>query len=269
LDSEILFMAVLNEDQLQRYSRNILLKSIGLEGQARIMSAKVLVIGAGGLGSPAILYLAAAGIRTIGIADADNVEISNLQRQIIHHTRDIGLKKVDSAAAKVLALNPDVKIEPHRLRVRADSIRKIIKKYDFVIDCTDSFAAKFLINDACILEKIPFSHGGVLALSGQTMTVVPGESACYRCVFTNPPKKNEVPTTAQVGILGAIPGIVGAIQATEAIKFVSKSGSLLTNQLLTFDALTTDFRSVALRKRSNCQACGNNSGKIQLVDYDC
>jgi adenylyltransferase/sulfurtransferase len=264
----LFIMVTFTKEQLQRYSRNILLKDFGKEGQARIMSGKVLVIGAGGLGSAAILYLAAAGIGTLGIADNDTVEISNLQRQIIHDIRDIGIVKAESAAAKVLALNPDVKITPHRVRARADTIRAIIRAYDFVIDCTDSFASKFLINDACVMEKIPFSHGGVLRLSGQTMTVIPSVSACYRCVFTAPPPKNAVPTSAEVGILGAIPGIVGAIQAAEAIKFIAQSGVLLTNKLLTFEGRTMDFRTIALHKRVDCPVCGDNPVVRELTDED-
>ena len=194
------------EKQLERYSRHIILKDVGIEGQAKIMNGKVLIIGAGGLGSPAALYLAAAGVGTIGIVDSDTVELSNLQRQIIHFTKDLYTPKATSAAEKMAALNPEVTIKTYYTFVSADNIRGIIREYDFVIDGTDNFAAKFLINDACVMNKIPFSHGGILRFHGQTMTIRPWETACYRCVFPSPPPKNVVPTCSQAGVLGAIAG---------------------------------------------------------------
>jgi len=223
-----------SEEQLERYSRHILLKDVGATGQERILLSKVLIIGAGGLGAPAALYLAAAGVGTLGIVDGDKVELSNLQRQIIHFTKDISKPKVVSAADKIQALNPDVKVNAIEEHVFADNIREIIHGYDFVVDGTDNFAAKFLINDACVLEKISYSHGGILRFTGQTMTVIPGVSACYRCVFTAPPPHNAVPTCSQAGVLGAIAGMLGTIQAAEALKFVTKVGTLLTDRLLTF-----------------------------------
>jgi molybdopterin/thiamine biosynthesis adenylyltransferase len=181
------------EERLERYSRHILLQDVGVEGQLKLFNAKVLIIGAGGLGSPAALYLAAAGVGTIGIADADAVDVSNLQRQVIHFTADVRKPKVESAAEKMRAINPDVEVRTYHKFLLAANIREIIRGYDFVIDGTDNFAAKFLINDACVLERIPFSHGGILRFNGQTMTVAPGESACYRCVFTAPPRKARYP----------------------------------------------------------------------------
>ena len=256
------------EDQLERYSRHILLKDVGIEGQQRLLSSKVLIIGAGGLGSPAALYLAAAGVGTLGIADGDVVDLSNLQRQIIHFTRDIGTPKVVSASEKIHALNPDVFVRTYQELLLAHNIREIVREYDFVIDATDNFAAKFLINDACVLEKIPFSHGGILRFTGQTMTILPGQSACYRCVFQAPPPGNAVPTCSQAGVLGAIAGMLGTIQAAEAIKFVTKAGNLLTDRLLTFDALEMDFRKVALHKQVSCPACGENPTITALVDEE-
>lgn len=254
------------EERLLRYSRNILLKDVGVAGQEKLFAAKVLVIGAGGLGSPAALYLAAAGVGTIGIADGDRVDLSNLQRQILHSTADVGRPKVDSAGEKIVALNPDVAVRRYPEFLRDDSIRAIVRDYDFVIDATDSFAAKFLINDACVLESIPFSHGGVLRFQGQTMTVLPGRSPCYRCVFTAPPPDDAVPTCSQAGILGAVAGMLGTIQAAEALKYITGAGRLLTGSFLTFDALDMAFRKVAVKRNPHCAACGPQSGEIGSVD---
>jgi molybdopterin/thiamine biosynthesis adenylyltransferase len=256
------------EEQLERYSRHILLKDVGVEGQEKILSSKVLIIGAGGLGAPIALYLAAAGVGTLGIADGDTVDLSNLQRQIIHFTKDIKTPKVVSATEKINALNPDVKVQPIREHVFAHNIRDIIREFDFVVDGTDNFAAKFLINDACVLEKIPYSHGGILRFTGQTMTVIPGASACYRCVFTAPPPKNAVPTCSQAGVLGAIAGMLGTIQATEALKFITGVGTLLTDKLLTFDALDMNFRNVKLHKREACSICGSAPIITELFDEE-
>ncbi len=261
-------MINLTEQQLERYSRHILLKDVGVEGQERIMKSRILIIGAGGLGAPAALYLAAAGVGVLGIVDSDSVELSNLQRQIIHFTTDLKKSKVLSAAEKIKLLNPDVLVDLYNERVTATNIRQIIRSYDFVIDGTDNFAAKFLINDACVMEKIPFSHGGILRFTGQTMTVVPGQSACYRCVFSAPPPKNAVPSCSQAGVLGAIAGMLGTIQAAEALKFVAKIGKLLENSLLTFDALKMDFRKITLHKRSDCPVCGENPYITELHDEE-
>ncbi|MDY0240819.1 MAG: HesA/MoeB/ThiF family protein, partial [Rhodospirillaceae bacterium] len=196
----------------------------------------------------------------------DRVDLSNLQRQILHTTADIGRPKVDSAAEKIVALNPDVVVRRYPEFLRDDSIRSIVRDYDFVIDATDSFAAKFLINDACVLEGVPFSHGGVLRFQGQTMTVLPGRSPCYRCVFSAPPPDDAVPTCSQAGILGAVAGMLGTIQAAEALKYITGAGRLLTGSLLTFDALDMVFRKVAVKRNPHCAACGPKSGEIELVD---
>ncbi|MCX7726063.1 MAG: HesA/MoeB/ThiF family protein [Chitinispirillaceae bacterium] len=251
-------MINLTEELLERYSRNILLKEIGIEGQLKLMNSKILVIGAGGLGSPISLYLAAAGIGTIGIVDYDRVDISNLQRQIIHFTEDIGKYKVESALEKIKRINPEVNVIIYNVKINDKNISEIIKPFDFIIDGTDNFSAKFLINDACFFEKKPFSHGGILRFTGQTMTIIPGKSACYRCVFNAPPPIGAVPTCSQAGILGSIAGILGTIQATESIKFVLNIGELLINQLLMFDALTMEFRKKSLYKRDSCPLCGKN-----------
>lgn len=256
------------EEQLERYSRHILLKDVGVEGQEKIMNSKVLVIGAGGLGSPVALYLAAAGIGTLGIADYDTVDLSNLQRQVIHFTPDVGKLKVKSAKEKIKALNPDVKVQVHTDQLFAENIRGIIREYDFIVDGADNFAAKFLINDACVLEKKSFSHGGILRFTGQTMTVVPAASPCYRCVFQAPPPKNSVPTCSQAGVLGAIAGMLGTIQAAEALKFVTGIGTLLTGRLLTFDAMTMTFRNVDLKKRDTCSVCGTHPSITEVFDEE-
>ena len=256
------------EDQLERYSRHIVLQDVGVEGQIKLMEGKVLIIGAGGLGSPVGLYLAAAGVGEIGIVDSDIVDLSNLQRQILHFTKDVGLSKVESASNKMRDLNPDVKIETYHEYARADNIRDLIRGYDFVVDGTDNFAAKFLINDASVMEGKPYSHGGILRFDGQTMTVVPGQSACYRCVFSKPPPPDIVPTCSQAGVLGAIAGILGTIQATEALKFLTGVGALLTDSLLIFDALEMSFRKVGCRSRSNCAICGETPTITELVDED-
>lgn len=254
------------EAQLERYSRHIILQDIGIEGQAKINAAKVLIIGAGGLGAPAALYLAAAGVGTIGIADADRVDLSNLQRQVIHFTGDIGRPKVESAAEKMRAINPEIKITTYYEFLQAANISQIITDYDFVIDGTDNFAAKFLINDACVMAGKPFSHGGILRFDGQTMTVVPGKSACYRCVFPAPPPPGAVPTCSQAGVLGAVAGILGTIQATEALKFATGVGTLLTNALLIFDAKVMSFRKVDIRRNKNCPLCSEKPTITSLMD---
>lgn len=256
----------LNDQQIERYSRHIILEDVGATGQEKLLASSVLIIGAGGLGAPAALYLAAAGVGTIGIADADNVDISNLQRQVIHHSSDIGTPKVASAAAKMRAINPDVTVREHPVFVRADNILPLIADYDFVIDGTDNFAAKFLINDACYFGKKPFSHAGILRFDGQLMTVVPDSSACYRCVFREPPPPGAVPTCSQAGVLGAVAGVIGSLQAVEAIKYLLGRSDLLTNALLSWNALRMDFRRIPLKRSATCPLCGNQPTVTALVD---
>ena len=238
-------MAFTNE-QLERYSRNIILSEVGVKGQKKLMNAKVLIIGAGGLGAPAALYLAAAGVGTIGIADADEVDLSNLQRQIIHTTADLGKAKVQSAKETMQAINPDITVNTYRTFVAADNVMELIADYDFILDGTDNFPAKFLINDACVLAKKPFSHAGIIRFRGQLMTYVPGQGPCYRCVFKEPPPKDAVPTCSQAGIIGAVAGAIGSLQAVEAVKYLVGAGDLLTGQLLTYDALKMEFRKIKL-----------------------
>ncbi len=246
------------EDQLHRYSRHIILKDIGVQGQEKILNAKVLIIGVGGLGSPIALYLAAAGVGTIGLVDGDHVDLSNLQRQVIHFTSDIGKAKVASAAEKINALNPDVNVITHPVLAGEHNMADLIKDYDFIVDATDNFDSKFLINDACVLAGKPFSHGGILGFEGQTLTHVPG-ATCYRCIFGAPPPKDAVPTCSQAGVLGAVAGMLGTIQATEILKFITGAGELLTNKLLIFDAATMNFRTVNIKRNPECRACGDQT----------
>jgi molybdopterin/thiamine biosynthesis adenylyltransferase len=257
---------MLTEEQIQRYSRHIILKEVGGKGQQKLLDGKVLIIGAGGLGAPVALYLAAAGVGTIGIADADAVDITNLQRQVIHFTRDVGKPKVLSAAEKMRAINPDVTVNTYQEWVNAANIAQLIADYDFIIDGTDNFAAKFLINDACVLGGKPYSHGGILQFVGQTITILPGQSACYRCVFPTPPPKDAIPTCSQAGVIGVLPGVIGSIQATEAIKFLLGKGELLAGRILMYDALGMEFRTVAVKRNSKCPICGEAPTITELRD---
>lgn len=255
------------QEQIERYSRHILLQDIGVEGQEKINQGKVLVIGAGGLGAPILLYLAAAGVGTLGVIDGDVVDLSNLQRQVIHFTPDVGKPKVLSAKEKINQINPDVKVVTYYEFFTAENAFDIIKDYDFIIDGTDSFPVKFLINDACVLAKKPFSHGGILRFDGQTLTHLP-ETTCYRCVFHSPPPPNAVPTCSQAGVLGAIAGMLGTIQAAEALKFLTQTGDLLTNRLLTFNAKTMNFRTVNVKKNKKCPVCGEHPSITELVESE-
>lgn len=255
-------------EQLERYSRQIILKEVGVEGQEKLARARVLIAGAGGLGSPAALYLATAGVGTIAVVDGDVVDLSNLQRQIMHQTADLNRPKVESAAEILQAMNPDVTVRTVKKRLCAANISDIINGYDFVIDGTDNFPAKFLINDACVLARLPLSHGGVLRFGGQTMTVLPGQTACYRCIFRNPPPPEAVSTCSEAGILGAVAGMLGTIQAAEAIKYIVGSGTLLTDTLLQFDALNMDFRKIPFSRQENCPVCGKNPVITELQDIE-
>ncbi len=245
------------DEQRERYSRNILLKEVGEEGQKKLLNAKVLIIGAGGLGSPSALYLAAAGVGTIGIADADEADLSNLQRQILHSTADLGRAKVISAKETMEALNPDIKVVPYRTFVNSENIKDLIKDYDFIIDGTDNFSSKFLINDGCVEEGKSFCHGGILGFQGQLMTYVPGKGPCYRCIFKNPPPEEDAVTCKQAGVMGAVAGVIGCLQALEAVKYIIGAGELLTGYLLSYNALTMEFRKIKLpEKVDGCSVCG-------------
>ncbi len=256
-----------SEEELQRYSRHILLQDVGIEGQEKIRQGKVLVVGAGGLGAPVSLYLAAAGVGTIGIVDGDTVDLSNLQRQVIHFTPDVGRDKVESAKEKIQLINPNVKVNTYKEFLMADNALDIIKDYDFIVDGTDNFPVKFLINDACVMAGKPFSHGGILRFEGQTFTHLPG-TACYRCLFGAPPPPGSVPSCSQAGVLGAIAGMLGTIQAAETLKYLTGIGELLVNKLLTFDARNMNFRKINTKRHDGCPLCGSHPTVTKLVDYE-
>lgn len=258
----------LTEEQIERYSRHILLPEVGGKGQEKLLAGKILLVGAGGLGSPAALYLAAAGIGTIGIVDGDVVDVSNLQRQVIHSTADLGRLKVESAAEKMRAINPALEVRTYALRLTAANAPAMLAEYDFVIDGTDSFASKFLVADACHFARKPYSHAGILRFEGQAMTVRPGETACYRCVFNAPPPAGTVPSCSQAGVLGVLPGVIGALQATEAVKFLLGKGELLTNRLLIYHCLRAEFRTVSLKRNPSCPLCGEHPTVTELRDAE-
>lgn len=250
----------LTPEEIERYSRQIMVPDIGGKGQIHLRQGKVLVIGAGGLGSPAAFYLAAAGVGTLGIIDPDKVELSNLQRQILHATGDIGRQKVASAETRLQQLNPDVQIKTYAARFEEGNAAEIAADYQFIVDGSDNFDTKFLVNDVAIRLNIPFSHAGIVRLQGQTMTVLPRQSACYRCLFQAPPPPEEILNCQQSGILGAVAGTLGTIQATEAIKYVAGfEDGLLTDRLLTYDARRMKFHSVEVSRNRACAACGDGA----------
>lgn len=258
---------VFNESQLERYSRHFVLPQIGVSGQKKLLSSKVLVIGAGALGSSALMYLATSGIGTIGIVDYDKVELSNLQRQIIHNTLSVGKQKVISAKERIEAINPDVCTVLYDEQVNVDNICEIIRPYDFIVDGTDSFETKFLINDACVLEGKPYSHAGAVRFEGQTMTYVPQQGACLRCVLDKVPKTDASCSCSEAGVLGAITGVIGSIQACEAIKYLTNIGNLLTNRILKFNALAMDFRIISIgQAKKECRLCGQNPSIVSLTE---
>lgn len=256
------------DDQITRYSRHILLPEVGGKGQRKIAQARILIVGTGGLGSPAALYLAAAGVGTIGLIDSDVVDLSNLQRQIIHHTPDLGRPKVVSGKEKIQALNPDVRVDMYQDRLTSKNALEIIRKYDVVIDGVDNFPAKFLINDACFFAGKPLVHGGILRFDGRVFTIVPKQSACYRCVFKNPPPPGMVASCQEAGVIGVLAGIIGTIQATEALKLILKIGHPLTDRMLDFDARRTAFREIKTRRNPNCPLCGERPTITELFDHE-
>jgi adenylyltransferase/sulfurtransferase len=258
-------MADLDPSQLDRYSRQVVLDEIGPEGQQALLDASVLVVGAGGLGAPAIQYLAAAGVGTLGILDHDVAERSNLQRQVIHGDADVGRPKVASAADFVADLNPDVTVEAHETRLRADNASGIVANYDVVIDASDNFATRYLLSDACTLAGIPVSHGAVYRFEGQ-VTTFGGDGPCYRCLFPSAPPEGAVPNCASVGVLGAVPGTIGTLQATEAIKQVVGVGDTLAGRLLVFDAAGMTLEEVSIAADDACPVCGTDPAIASVAE---
>ncbi|WP_440008824.1 SAMP-activating enzyme E1 [Halomicrococcus sp. SG-WS-1] len=257
----------LDATQLDRYSRHIIMDEVGTDGQAALLDASVLVVGAGGLGSPAIQYLAAAGVGTLGVADDDVVERSNLQRQVVHGDDDVGRPKVDSAAEFVADLNPDVTVERHQTRVEPGNVEELVDGYDFVVDATDNFQTRYLVNDACTLADVPFSHGAIYKFEGQVTTVTPG-GPCYRCLFPEAPPEGMVADCASTGVLGVLPGTVGCVQATEAVKAVVGVGDLLEGRMLFYDAMAMSFEEVEYRQNPDCPVCGEDPiDSVADVDY--
>jgi len=247
---------MLNNEQLKRYERQIIMDTIGLDGQEKLNSSKVLVIGTGGLGSPIALYLAAMGVGTLGVVDSDNVEISNLQRQIIHGTPAIGQPKVESARDRINQLNPDVRVEVYRTRLSRSNVMDIISGYDVVVDAVDNFPTRFLVNDACFFAGKPLVEAGVLRWEGQIMTILPKEGACYRCLFKEPPLPENVDDPGEAGVLGVIPGIIGTLQALEAVKIILGKGKNLSSRMLIFDGLNSSFREIKVPQNPRCPLCG-------------
>ena len=256
----------MNREQSRRYSRHLLLDGFGLEGQQRLLDARVLIVGMGGLGSPIALYLAAAGVGTLGLVDGDTVSLTNLQRQINHGTPDVGRSKVDSATESIIRVNPEVKVEKHELFLNEDNALDIIRDYDFVVEGSDNFSAKYLVNDACVMLGKPFCIGGINRYAGQVMTHRPG-TACYRCLFPEPPAREDVETCAMVGVLGTIAGMLGTIQATEVVKCIVGVGEPLYNQLLTFDALSMQWNKLSFQHNEDCPLCGSHPTITRLREY--
>ena len=257
----------LTTDDLSRYSRHLILPEVGMEGQRKLKAARVLCVGTGGLGSPLALYLAAAGIGTLGLVDFDVVDASNLQRQIIHSTKDIGRKKLDSAAEKLIALNPALNLVKHDTMLSSANAMEILKDYDIVADGTDNFPTRYLVNDACVLLGKPNAYGSIFRFEGQASVFATEQGPCYRCLYPEPPPPGLVPSCAEGGVLGILPGLVGVIQATEVIKLILGKGSPLIGRLLLVDALSMRFRELKLRKNPECLVCGENPTVKELIDY--
>jgi molybdopterin/thiamine biosynthesis adenylyltransferase/rhodanese-related sulfurtransferase len=258
----------LNNDEILRYSRHLIMPEVGMEGQQKLKAARVLCIGAGGLGSPLALYLAAAGVGTLGIVDFDVVDYTNLQRQIIHTTADVGRKKLDSAAETLKAINPFVNVQKFETRLSSANALDLFRDFDIVADGTDNFPTRYLVNDACVLSGKPNVYGSIFRFEGQASVFATEEGPCYRCLYPEPPPPGLVPSCAEGGVLGILPGLVGVIQATEVIKLILGKGDSLIGRLLLVDALAMKFRELKLRKNPDCPACGKHRTVTKLIDYD-
>lgn len=257
----------LSPEQVARYSRHIIMPDVGSVGQRKLLGSKVLIVGAGGLGSPVAVYLALAGVGTIGIVDFDIVDLSNLQRQILHQNKDIGVRKVVSARETLEAYNPDVNVIIHEMPIDSTNAMDIIPNYDVIVNGADNFPTRYLVNDASYLAGKPLIDGSILLFDGQASTYIPGKG-CYRCVFPEPPPPGEVPSCSEAGVLGALPGIIGTIQATEVIKVILGKGEPLAGRMLLLDALAMDFRIVKVRRNTKCPLCGDKPTVTELIDYE-
>ncbi len=255
-------------EQLKRYDRHFLLPEVGEEGQAKLLQAKVLLIGAGGLGSPAAYYLAAAGVGTLGIVDNDVVDMSNLQRQILHTNDRVGMSKVESARATINGLNPDIDVIGYETRLSSENILDIIKGYDVVVDGCDNFPTRYLVNDACVMSGIPNVHGSIFQFEGQASVFYPGRGPCYRCLFPEPPPPGAAPSCQEAGVLGVLPGLVGCVQALEAMKIILDVGKPLIGRMVYFDTLSMELRIHKLRKDPDCPVCGERPTVTELIDYE-
>ncbi len=260
--------ATLTQEQVQRYSRHLIMPEVAMEGQQKLRSAHVLVIGAGGLGSPVLSYLAAAGVGTIGLVDFDVVDYTNLQRQIIYSTSDVGRPKLEAAADRVRQLNPDVQLQVHDARLSSDNALSILGGYDLVVDGTDNYPTRYLVNDACVMLGIPNVYGSIFRFDGQASVFCQKDGPCYRCVYPEPPPPGLVPSCAEGGVLGVLPGIIGTIQATEAIKLILGKGTSLSGRLLVLDAMKMRFREMKLKKDPDCPVCGEHPTITELIDYE-
>jgi adenylyltransferase/sulfurtransferase len=256
-----------SEEQIRRYARHIILPEVGGVGQKKLLEGKVLLLGAGGLGSPAGFYLAAAGVGTLGIVDYDVVDESNLQRQILHKTTDVGRPKVESAKETLQALNPDITVRTYKEKLSSENVLDIFADYDVILDGTDNFPTRYLVNDACVLSRKPNVHGSIFRFEGQATVFVPFEGPCYRCLYPEPPPPGMVPSCQEAGVLGVLPGVIGVIQAIETIKLLLGVGSQLVGRLLLFDALAMSFKEMRLRRDANCPVCGDNPTVTELIDY--
>jgi sulfur-carrier protein adenylyltransferase/sulfurtransferase len=261
---------LLNQEQQIRYSRHTMLPEVGEEGQIKLLKSRVLLLGAGGLGAPSSVYLAAAGVGTLGMVDDDVVDLSNLQRQIIHAQDRVGMPKVESAKVMLNGLNPDVKVVPHKLRLTSENIMEILKDYDLVVDGADNFPTRYLLNDAALKLGKPVIHASIYRFEGQLTAFVPNAGPCYRCLYPQPPPPDMAPSCQEAGVLGVLPGIIGSLQANEAIKILLGIGTSLAGRLLIFDALKTKFRELKLRRDPNCPTCGEGvrAEDIELIDYE-
>jgi len=261
-------MSGFTEQQIERYSRHIILSEVGGAGQRKLLEARVLVVGAGGLGSPVGLYLAAAGVGTIGVVDSDVVDLSNLQRQVLHCTSDLGRSKCISAREKMEAVNPDIRVIAHELRLTSENILGIIADYDIVADGSDNFPTRYLVNDACVMAGKPLCHAGILRFEGQATTILPNQGPCYRCLYPEPPPPGLVPSCQQAGVLGATAGVAGLIQATEVLKLILGTGQPLVGRLLLYNGLEMAFREVRVRRHPGCAICGDQPTITELIDYE-